>query len=116
MENIKRWFENDDENYDVTEYEDYLEAKTNIVHYLIEKPHNETNNKWMLRITTINAFDKWFNSTAVEVFFQTDIELCIYLYEHQLDIYKQLLEYLSLQYDNLNEEYEIEKENHIFSC
>ena len=27
MENIKRWFENDYENYDVREYEGHLEAR-----------------------------------------------------------------------------------------
>ena len=29
MENIKRWFENDYENYDIAEYDGNLEAKTN---------------------------------------------------------------------------------------
>ena len=36
---------------------------------------------------------------AGKEFFDTDIELCIYLYEHQLDIHKNLLEYLSLEYE-----------------
>ena len=99
MDNIKRWFENDYENYDVTEYEGHLEARTNTVLYMIVEPHSGTDNKWMLRVTTISAFDRWANSTAIEEFFDTEIELCNYLYDHQLDIYKNLLEYLSLEYE-----------------
>ena len=99
MENIRRWFENDYENYDIAEYDGNLEAKTNIVRYLIVSPHSGTDNRWMLRVTTMSAFDRWANSTVVEEFFETEIELCLYLYDHQLDIYKNLLEYLSLEYE-----------------
>ncbi|MBO5969899.1 MAG: hypothetical protein J6S14_15535 [Clostridia bacterium] len=99
MENIRRWFENDYENYDIAEYDGNLEAKTNIVRYLIVSPHSGTDNRWMLRVTTMSAFDRWANSTVVEEFFGTEIELCLYLYDHQLDIYKNLLEYLSLEYE-----------------
>ena len=101
MENIKRWFENDYENYDIAEYDGNLEAKTNIVRYLVVSPHSGTDNRWMLRITTMSAFDRWANSTVVEEFFETEIELCLYLYDHQLDIYKNLLEYLSLEYEEV---------------
>lgn len=99
MENIKRWFENDYENYDIAEYDGNLEAKTNVVRYLIVSPHSGTDNLWILRVSTTSAFDRWANSTAVEVFFETDIGLCNYLYEHQFDIYKNLLEYLSVEYE-----------------
>ena len=103
MKNIKRWFENDYENYDITEYEGHLEARTNTVLYMIVEPHSGTDNKWMLCVTTISAFDRWANSTAIEEFFDTDIELCNYLYDHQLDIYKNLLEYLSEEYDEITD-------------
>ena len=99
MENIKKWFENDYENYDIVEYDMHLEATTSLVHYMIVEPHSGTDNRWLLRVTTRSAFDRWANSTAIEEFFENSIELCNYLYEHQLDIYKQLLEYLSLEYD-----------------
>ena len=99
MENVKQWFENDYENYDIIEYDGHLEARTKTVLYMIVTPHSGTNNKWMLRVTTISAFDRWANSTAIEEFFDTDIELCIYLYEHQLDIHKNLLECLSVGYE-----------------
>ena len=99
MENIRQWFENDYENYDIAEYDGNLEAKTNIVRYLIVSPHSGTDNRWILRVTTMSAFDRWANSTVVEEFFETEIELCLYLYDHQLDIYKNLLEYLSSEYE-----------------
>ena len=104
MENIiRQWFENDCENYEIIEYEGHLEARTNTVIYMVVSPHNGTKNRWLLRITTVSAFDRWANSTAIEEFFDTDIELCNYLYEHQLRIYKELLEYLSLEYDEATE-------------
>lgn len=103
MKNVKQWFENDYENYEIAEYDGNLEAKTGIVRYLIVSPHSGTDNKWMLRVTTISAFDRWANSTAIEMFFETDIELCLYLCNHQLKIYKDLLEYLSSEYDEIIE-------------
>ena len=103
MENIKRWFENDYEHYDFEEYEGHLEARTKTVLFMVVEPHSGTDNRWMLRVTTISAFDRGANSTAIVEFFNTDIELCNYLYEHQLDIYKGLLEYLSLEYDEIDQ-------------
>ena len=87
MENIKRWFENDYENYDFEEYEGHLEVRTKTTLFMIVKPHSGTDNKWMLRVTTISAFDRWVNSTAIEEFFDTDIELCNYLYDCDGDFY-----------------------------
>lgn len=106
MENIKRWFENDYDNYEFIEFDGYLEAKTDTVLYLIVSPHSGTDNKWMLRVSTISAFDRWANSIAIEKFFETDIELHNYLREHQLDIYKDLIKYLSGEYEELHESYE----------
>lgn len=102
MKNVKRWFENDYENYDIVEYEGHLEARTNTVLYMIVSPHSGTDNRWMLRVTTISAFDRLANSTVIEEFFDSEIELCNYLYDHQLDIYKNLLEYLSKEYDEID--------------
>lgn len=99
MDNIKRWFENDYENYNIVEYDGHLEARTDTVLYLIVSPHSGTDNRWMLRVTTISAFDRWANSTAIQIFFETDVDLCNYLYEHQLDIHKNLIKYLSKEYD-----------------
>jgi hypothetical protein len=103
MEKIKQFFEWDDEYYEISEYNGILEAKTKIVVYLVVAPHSGTDNRWMLRVSTLSAFDRWANSTAVEEFFETDIEVCNYLDEHQLDIYKTLLAYLSKEYDEFDE-------------
>lgn len=109
MENIRRWFENDKVNngqdYEIYEFEGHLEARTGTVIFMIVEPHSGTRNRWLLRVTTESAFDRWANSTAVEKFFNTDIELCNYLHEHQLDIYKDLVGYLSREYDDVAEEY-----------
>lgn len=103
MKKIREWFENDWEKYEIIEYDGHLEANTNIVRYLITEPHSGTNNKWLLRVTTISAFDRWANSTAIEMFFETDTGLCLFLEENQLSIYKDLLAYLSMEYDELEE-------------
>ena len=102
MKDIKRWFEYNYRDYDFKEYKGHLEVKTNTVLFLIVEPHDGTEGKWMLRATTISAFDRWVNSTAVQEFFDTSFELCDYLNEHHLDIYKELLEYLSKEYDEIN--------------
>lgn len=103
MEIIKEWFERDDEVYDIIEWDGHLEAKNEKVIFNIVSPHSGTKNRWLLRVSTISAFDRWANSTAVEKFFETDIELCNYLYEHELYIYKELIEYLSSEYDEIYE-------------
>lgn len=98
MKDIKRWFENDYENYELVEYGGHLEAITDIAHFLIVSPHSGTNNRWMLRVAATASFDRWANSTAIEEFFDSSIELCLYLYDHQLDIYKELLGSISKDY------------------
>lgn len=35
---------------------------------MIVEPHSGTRNRWLLRVTTESAFDRWANSTAVEKF------------------------------------------------
>ena len=109
MENIRWGYENDKVNngqdYEIYEYEGHLEARTDTVIFMVVEPHSGTKNRWMLRVSTESAFDRWANSTAVEEFFNTDIELCNYLHKHQLDIYKDLVGYLSREYDDVTEEY-----------
>lgn len=78
-----------------------LEARNARVYFMIVSPHKGNKHRWMLRVSTVSAFDRWANSTAIEEFFETDIELCDYLSEHKLDIYRQLLDYLSNEYDEL---------------
>lgn len=99
MKSIREWFENDYEDYELTEYDGSLEAITETAHFLVVSPHSGTKNRWMLRVTTVSAFDRWANSTVIEEFFDSSIDLCLYLYDYQLYIYKSLLEYLSKEYD-----------------
>lgn len=106
MELIKQWFKYDDEDYNVREWQGHLEAKTETVIFHIVSPHSGTNNRWMLRVSTISVFDRWANSTAIEKFFETNTALYYYLNRHQLDIYKELVEYLSKEYDELYDEME----------
>lgn len=108
MKNVKRWFENDNEDYEISEGNGFLDARTDIVHYLIVEPHSGTNNRWMLRITTRAAFDRWANSTGFEEFFTTETELSNFLQTEQLNIYKELLRYLSKEYEELEEAFNIE--------
>lgn len=92
-------------NYEIDEYEGHLEARTDTVIFMIVEPHNGTKNRWVLRVSTKSAFGRWANSTAIEEFFDSDIELCNYLYDYQLDIYKDLVRYLSREYDDIAEAY-----------
>ena len=47
MENIRRWFENDQmnngQNYEIDEYEGHLEARTGTVIFMVVEPHSGTN-------------------------------------------------------------------------
>lgn len=69
MENIRRWFENDQmnngQNYEIDEYEGHLEARTDTVIFMVVEPHSGTKNRWMLRVSTRSAFDRWANSTVL---------------------------------------------------
>lgn len=101
MDNIRAWFENDNQNYDIYEYEGHLEAKTETAFFMVVEPHEGTRNRWMLRVAPISSFDRWANSVTIQEFFNTDIELCDYLAEHQLNIYKSLLKSLSEDYEEI---------------
>lgn len=103
MKIIRKWFENNSDDYDIDEYDGHLEAKTIYALFMIVEPHPGTKNRWMLRVTALASFDRWANSTAVEEFFKTDVELCEYLSSHQLDIYKAMLGFLSEDYSGLHE-------------
>lgn len=107
MDKIREFFKNSHEKFDIDENEYRLDAELETAIFLVVKPHSGTNNKWMLRVSTVAAFDHWANSTAVQEFFDTDIELCNYLYDHRLEIYKELLKYLSKEYEELEKIEEI---------
>lgn len=101
MDNIRAWFEDDSQDYDIYEYEGHLEAKTETAFFMVVESHEGTRNRWMLRVAPISSFDRWANSVTIQEFFNTDIELCDYLAEYQLDIYKSLLKSLSEDYEEI---------------
>mgnify|MGYP004461855973 FL=1 len=99
MDIINNWFK--DNGYEVDEYETTLQAKTDTILFLVVKPHSGTSGKWMLRVAALVSFDRWANSTAVEEFFDTEIDLCNYLKNNQFDIYKDVLRSLSEEYEEM---------------
>lgn len=105
MDIIRKWFEDDNEKYEIEEYDGHLEARTKTILFMIVAPHSGTKGRWMLRVSTISAFDRWANSTAVEEFFSTDIGIYNYLVKHKIDIYDSLINYLSEEYDELWNEF-----------
>lgn len=99
MDIVKNWFK--DNGYEVDEYETTLQAKTDMILFLVVEPHNGTNGKWILRVAALVSFDRWANSTAVEEFFDTEIGLYNYLGNNQLYIYKDVLRSLSEEYEEM---------------
>lgn len=67
----------------------FVQTKCEI--YLIVEPHDDLE-QWMLRIALRPTFDRWANSTVVEVFFNSEDEIINYLETNQLEFYKVLLE------------------------
>lgn len=103
MNSVRNWFTNRNDGiyYDIYEDDGRLKAKTDTIKYLIVEPHEGNGNRWLLRISTIVAFDRWANSTAVEEFFDTEIGLYNYLKNNQLYIYKDVLRSLSEEYEEM---------------
>jgi hypothetical protein len=104
MEQIQAWFEailQKPYEYEIWQDADHLEFKTELAVLLVVAPHSGTGHKWMLRASTRSAFDRWANSTAVEEFFDTPQDVCQYLQEHPLELYRKLLCYLSEEYEDL---------------
>lgn len=99
MDIVKNWFK--DNGYEIDEYEATLQAKTDMILFLVVEPHNGTNGKWMLRVAALVSFDRWANSIAVEEFFDTEIGLRNYLENNQLYIYKDVLRSLSEEYEEM---------------
>lgn len=71
---------------------------------LIVSPHSGTNSRWLVRFSAAVSFDRWANSTGVEKFFDTKDEVATYLESQQLNIYKELLKYLSEEYQDIMED------------
>ena len=58
-----------------------------------------------IRISAVCDFDRWANSTAIEKMFDTQVELVRYLRDNQVEIYKEVIDYLAeLIYSDYEEE------------
>lgn len=78
---------------------------------MVIMPCKSTNNKWLIRFSTIFSFNNWKNSIsknhytdynyAVEEFFDTKADVVRYLVENQADIYKQILKYIRKQHTDM---------------
>ena len=64
--------------------------------------------KWLVRISTLAAFDRWANSCAIEETFKDKKDVILYFRNKKLEIYEALLAYLSEEYDELHEAFENE--------
>lgn len=94
-------------NIEITQY--HISGNDNIIKYFITSPHEGNHFKWVLRISTCAAFDRWANSIPIEEFFNTEENLVDYICNNQLKIYKELLCYLSEEYWDLYEVYQGDK-------
>lgn len=65
----------------------------------VVRPHNGNDFKWLLWVTSTRAFDKWSNSTAHSVSFNTSFELWSHLMLNKAEIFKDVVSYLSDCYD-----------------
>lgn len=72
---------------------------------VIVPPHSGTKYRWLVRFSTVAAFDRWANSRAIEEFFEAKEDVEKYLRENKVNIYTELLEYLSCEYKELWEDY-----------
>lgn len=93
----------------------YIHTKGDLIICLICGPQEhdyvyKNNPKWLVRFSTVSAFDRWANSTAIEKFFDTMDEVIEYLTNNELDIYKELLSYLSEEYEEYKEAVRADKD------
>lgn len=82
-----------------------LYARNKLMLAVVVPPHEGTDFKWMLRFSTVAAFDRWANSRAIEEFFESKEGVEKYLRENKIHIYTELLEYLSREYEELWEDH-----------
>lgn len=99
MFKIEELLQNKD--YEVDSFSGNIYANNGIVKYLVVRPHEGNGYKYLLRVSTCAAFDRWANSIPIEEFFDTEEDLVNYILNNQLEIYKILLEYLSDEYYDL---------------
>nr|DAW45745.1 MAG TPA: hypothetical protein [Caudoviricetes sp.] len=87
-----------------SEYDDHktyqIEAENKLIVAFISSPFDKIL-KWQVRFSTVAAFDRWSNSSAVWKEFDTEANVINYLKKEMFEIYVELLKYLSDEYKEL---------------
>ena len=113
MEKIKQWVKENPDYKIVYDKYDCLQFKTGTVFIQVNDRKCKVDDRFVLSVSTIAAFDRWANSLAVEKFFITEGEVVDYLFNNELDIYKDLIKYLSEEYADMESlyKYEVNRKN-----
>jgi hypothetical protein len=110
MMKIKETLELLNYNVDFDEMYGYINANTDTIICMIVAPHEDIDNKYLVRFSSRAAFDRRANSTAIEKFFDTEKEIVDYLKNNQINILNELIDYLSDEYWDLERFNKIEEE------
>jgi hypothetical protein len=105
MVEIRKRFIKENGSSIIDETDGVLDIANGNIHYLIVAPHPGNDQKWLLRVTTASAFDRWANSTVIEEKFNDADDLLSYIETNKADIYLKLIDYLSEEYDELLSSY-----------
>ena len=100
MKNIEYYLTTLGFTVDAYEKDRYL-AYNDVMRFVIITPSQNSNDKYILKGSTISAFDRWANSEVIRKVFSSLDELLDFLINHKEEIYYSLLEYLSEEYDDL---------------
>ena len=74
--------------------------------FVIITPSQNSNDEYILKGSTISAFDRWANSEGIRKVFSSLDELLDFLINHKEEIYYPLLKYLSEEYDDLKSSFD----------
>ena len=100
MKNIESYLTTLGFTVDAYEKDRYL-AYNDVMRFIIITPCQNSNDKYILKGSTISAFDRWANSEVIHKVFSSLDELLDFLINHKEEIYHSLLKYLSEEYDDL---------------
>ena len=101
MKEISNCLEQEFELKVVENRDGYLYAKNDVIMALIVSPHEGNDFSYLVRFSTVPAFDRWANSCPIEEFFETTQEVVSFLKNNKTRIYKELLEYLAEEFKYL---------------
>ena len=105
MKNIESYLTNLGFTVDTCEKDRYL-VYNDIMRFVIITPSQNSNDEYILKGSTISAFDRWANSEGIRKVFSSLDELLDFLINHKEEIYYPLLKYLSEEYDDLKSSFD----------